>query len=464
MSGRVTLLGAGPGNPELLTLIGKRRLGEADVVLYDRLIDPSLLSFTNDDATLVDVGKMPLHHKVKQSQINEMLVDYANSGKKVVRLKAGDPYVFGRGGEEAQILQQQGINFEIIPGITSAIAGLAAAGIPITHRDFASSFHVITGHHKKDGQQLDWENIANQEGTLVFLMGMAQLPNICHQLIAHGKAVETPVAIIQWATQWRQKMVSGDLSNIVELVNKNGLSSPALIVVGNVVKLSKQLNVAKPLAGVHVLVPYSKRQRLFNCLEDLGATADFYQRSIVESVPAKLPVLDSYSSILFDDYLAYKEFIKLLTASKKDIRALVGKKILAGNQSVANHLAKQGLLVDEVVATNKLSDDVLEVGGQNSSYSHKEFLSLYKRKEQTHELPFDLEEFNAVIFPSTASLRDFKSTLNEEQFKQLKDLTAFVMGQSIYDLATQNGFKKVINCQPNIKATIEQVKEELASE
>ena len=143
---------------------------------------------------------------------------------------------------------------------------------------------------------------------------------------------------------------------------------------------------------------------------------------------------------------------------------MVGKKILAGNQSVANHLAKQGLLVDEVVATNKLSDDVLEVGGQNSSYSHKEFLSLYQRKEQTHELPFDLEEFNAVIFPSTASLRDFKSTLNEEQFKQLKDLTAFVMGQSIYDLATQNGFKKVINCQPNIKATIEQVKEELASE
>ena len=199
-------------------------------------------------------------------------------------------------------------------------------------------------------------------------------------------------------------------------------------------------------------------------MEDLGATADFYQRSIVKSVPAKLPVLDSYSSILFDDYLAYKEFIKLLTASKKDIRALVGKKILAGNQSVANHLATQGLLVDEVVTTTKLSDDVLEVGGQNSSYSHKEFLSLYQRKEQTHELPFDLEEFNAVIFPSTASLRDFKSTLNEEQFKQLKDLTAFVMGQSIYDLATQNGFKKVINCQPNIKATIEQVKKELASE
>ena len=279
MNGRVSLLGAGPGDPELLTLIGKRRLNEADVVLYDRLIDPSLLAFTSEDASLINVGKMPLHHKVKQSKINEMLVDYAKSGKKVVRLKAGDPYVFGRGGEEAQVLQEQGINFEIIPGITSAIAGLAAAGIPITHRDYASSFHVITGHHKKDGQQLDWANIAGQEGTLVFLMGMAQLPNICRQLVSHGKNKETPVAIIQWATQWRQKMAIGDLSNIVKVVNEKKLSSPALIVVGDVVKLSGQLSVSKPLAGVHVLVPYSQRQRLFNSLVDLGATADFYRRA-----------------------------------------------------------------------------------------------------------------------------------------------------------------------------------------
>ena len=234
MNGRVTLLGAGPGNPELLTLIGKRRLNEADVVLYDRLIDPSLLAFTNNEAELIDVGKLPLHHKVKQSKINEMLVDYAKQGKKVVRLKAGDPYVFGRGGEEAQVLQQFGVNFEVIPGITSAIAGLAAAGIPITHRDYASSFHIITGHHKKNGQQLDWENIAHQEGTIVFLMGMAQLPNICQQLVEHGKSSQTPVAIIQWATQWRQKMVIGDLENINELVARHHVVIPPIRWVGSI--------------------------------------------------------------------------------------------------------------------------------------------------------------------------------------------------------------------------------------
>ncbi len=464
MNGRVSLLGAGPGDTELLTLIGKRRLNEADVVLYDRLIDPSLLAFTSEDASLINVGKMPLHHKVKQSKINEMLVDYAKSGKKVVRLKAGDPYVFGRGGEEAQVLQEQGINFEIIPGITSAIAGLAAAGIPITHRDYASSFHVITGHHKKDGQQLDWANIAGQEGTLVFLMGMAQLPNICRQLVSHGKNKETPVAIIQWATQWRQKMAIGDLSNIVKVVNEKKLSSPALIVVGDVVKLSGQLSVSKPLAGVHVLVPYSQRQRLFNSLVDLGATADFYRRASLESTTVKLPSLSSYSTILFDDFPAYQRFIQLLVDSGQDLRALAGKRILARNKVVARHLKKQGLLVDDIATLNQLAGQILEVGGEDAFYKGTDFLNLYHRQRQEKVLPFELTEFNAVIFPSTASLRDFTAALDSKQIKQLKDITAFVMGQSIDDLARKVNFKKVVNCQPNVEATIKQVKEELTGD
>ena len=202
MIGRVTLLGAGPGNPELLTLLGKRRLKEADVVLYDRLINPSLLALVPAQAERIDVGKLPNFHKVKQSVINQLLVDYAQNGKQVVRLKAGDPYVFGRGGEEGQFLREHGVTFDVVPGLTSAITGLAAVGIPITHRDYASSFHVITGHRQADGRQLDWENIAHQEGTLVFLMGMAALTDICQSLMSHGRQVTTPVAIVQWATQW----------------------------------------------------------------------------------------------------------------------------------------------------------------------------------------------------------------------------------------------------------------------
>lgn len=291
-------------------------------------------------------------------------------------------------------------------------------------------------------------------------MGMAQLSNICQQLIDHGKDPQTPVAIIQWATQWRQKMVIGDLSNIVELVNKNGLSAPALIVVGNVVKLSKQLNIAKPLKGIHVLVPYSKQQRLFNKLEDLGATADFYQRTTVESIPAKLSDLDSYSSILFDDFVAYKKFIQLLINDGQDIRVLAGKKVLAGNRAVAKHLRDQGILVDGVDISNELPGHLLEVGGQNAIYKNAEFLSLYDRQPQVKTLPFNLAEFNAVIFPSTASLFDFKSVLNNKQIEQLKNITAFVMGESLYDIAKQMSFKKVVSSQPDINGTIDRVKEE----
>lgn len=460
MNGRVTLLGAGPGNPELLTLIGKRQLNEADVVLYDRLIDPSLLAFTNNEAELIDVGKLPLHHKVKQSKINEMLVDYAKQGKKVVRLKAGDPYVFGRGGEEAQVLQQFGVNFEVIPGITSAIAGLAAAGIPITHRDYASSFHIITGHHKKNGQQLDWENIAHQEGTIVFLMGMAQLPKICQQLVKHGKSSQTPVAIIQWATQWRQKMVIGDLENINELVARHQLSSPALIVVGQVVKLSKQLNINKPLTGVHLLIPFSEHQRLFNSLEDLGATADFYQRALIEPLEVTLPSVDEYDAIIVDNVLAYHQFITLLIKNGIDVRQLIDKKIIASNHRVAQALQKTGILAIKGMPQDIPVKRTIEIGGSKPTYNIGTFLSLYEKKKRSLVLPFDLKEFSAVIFPSTASINDFLASLSKEQLSQVSMLKAFAMGKKVQQAAIQAGFGHVVICPPDVKKTVIQVKEE----
>lgn len=461
MNGRVTLLGAGPGDPELLTLIGKRRLHEADVVLYDRLIDPSLLAFTSDKASLVDVGKLPENHKVKQSQINQLLVDYARDGKNVVRLKAGDPYVFGRGGEEAQVLEQQGVVFEVVPGITSAIAGLAAGGIPITHRDYASSFHIITGHHKKDGQkELDWGNIAHQEGTLVFLMGMAQLPTICRELVAHGKEKTTPVAVIQWATQWRQKMVTGDLATINDLVARHHISSPALIAVGDVVKLSAQLNVSRPLQGVHVLLPYSKRQRLFNQLVDRGATADFYQRTAKQALTADLTVVDQAPVLLVDSIAAYQQFVNQLVNTGKDLRALTGKKIIALNQVVARHLATAGLIADGVLAEVNLPTDYVELGGEKPLTTGGHFLPLYQKAPHPRPLPFDLAEFNAVVFPSTDSLNDFVLALDDSQRAQLAGLKAFAMGPTISAAATKLGFREVIDCQSEIQETVKAIEEE----
>ncbi|RSX50076.1 uroporphyrinogen-III C-methyltransferase [Bifidobacterium callimiconis] len=236
-TGLVSLVGAGPGDPELLTLRGKRRIEEADVIVYDRLVNPELLEFARDDAERIDVGKSAHHHPVKQREINDMLARLALEGKRVVRLKSGDPFVFGRGGEEQKYLRDRGVRVEIVPGITSAIAGPAAVGIPVTHRDYASSFHVIAGHRKREGHELDWDNIAHMEGTLVFLMGMESLDRITGNLIANGKPADTPIAVIQWATREQQRAVRSDLAGIRAAVDEAGLGAPALIVVGGVASL-----------------------------------------------------------------------------------------------------------------------------------------------------------------------------------------------------------------------------------
>ncbi|WP_243674203.1 uroporphyrinogen-III C-methyltransferase [Lentilactobacillus kisonensis] len=306
MSGFVSLVGAGPGNPELLTLLAKRRLVEADVILYDRLVNPALLMETT--AETIDVGKLPHHHKYSQYKINDLLVTLANQGKRVVRLKAGDPYVFGRGGEESQFLKANHVDYEVVPGITSAIAGLGAVGIPITHRDFASSFHVITGHRKKTGEELDWPNIAHQEGTLVFLMGMEQLENIVDNLIKNGKDQQTPVAVIQWATHWNQRSVLSDLTHIAEVVTKEQIGSPALIVVGKVAELMKTLQPKPALFGQHILVPYKLQSRLFSQLQDAGASVGFFQRGASRQLDFQLPDLTKPASLLVYDISAYQSF------------------------------------------------------------------------------------------------------------------------------------------------------------
>ncbi|PJM72487.1 uroporphyrinogen-III C-methyltransferase [Bifidobacterium primatium] len=235
--GLVSLVGAGPGDPELLTLRGKRRLEEADAVVYDRLVNPELLEFARADAERIDVGKSAHHHPVKQQEINDLLARLALDGKRVVRLKSGDPFVFGRGGEEQRYLRGLGVQVEVVPGITSAIAGPASVGIPVTHRDYASSFHVIAGHRKRAGHELDWDNIAHMEGTLVFLMGMESLGRIVGELLANGKPADTPIAVIQWATRENQRAVKSDLRGIETAVEAAGLGAPALIVVGGVASL-----------------------------------------------------------------------------------------------------------------------------------------------------------------------------------------------------------------------------------
>jgi uroporphyrin-III C-methyltransferase len=243
MTGKVYLVGSGPGDPELLTIKAKRLIESAEVILYDQLPGEAILKMLPESAEKIDVGKYAGNHKLSQWQINELLVKRAKEGKIVVRLKGGDPYLFGRGGEEAQTLAQEGIEVEIVPGITSAIAVPAYAGIPITHRDYASMVTFITGHEdpEKEDTALDWELLARFKGTLVILMGVSMLPRNVKELVKHGKSIDTPVAVIERGTRPDQRVTIGTLADIVGLCKQRKVKAPAITVIGDVVKLHHEL-------------------------------------------------------------------------------------------------------------------------------------------------------------------------------------------------------------------------------
>ncbi|EHK9049169.1 uroporphyrinogen-III C-methyltransferase [Vibrio vulnificus] len=238
--GEVALVGAGPGDPELLTLKALNYLQQAEVVLYDYLVSDEIMALAANDAILVCVGKRAGHHSVPQEKTNQLLVDFAKQGYKVVRIKGGDPFVFGRGGEELEVLADAGITFQVVPGITAAAGATAYAGIPLTHRDYAQSAMFITGHLKAESDQLDWSTLARGQQTLVIYMGLMKSNYIQEQLIKHGRRAQTPIAIIERGTQLSQKVFKGQLSELSDLAKK--AEAPALIVIGEVVQLSQKLD------------------------------------------------------------------------------------------------------------------------------------------------------------------------------------------------------------------------------
>lgn len=240
--GEVCLIGAGPGDPDLLTFKALRLLQSADVVLYDRLVSPAIVDLARRDAEKVYVGKAQSNHAVPQDQINQLLIDYAKKGLRVVRLKGGDPFIFGRGGEEIEGLAELGIPFQVVPGITAAAGCASYAGIPLTHRDYAQSVRFVTGHLKSDSSDLNWPELVGTQQTVVFYMGLSNLAKICAQLIAHGREANTPIAIIQKGTTADQKVIIGTLADLPAEVARQKIKAPTLIIVGEVVELHKKLN------------------------------------------------------------------------------------------------------------------------------------------------------------------------------------------------------------------------------
>ncbi|MGG1658554.1 uroporphyrinogen-III C-methyltransferase [Brevibacillus sp. NRS-1366] len=245
-AGKVYLVGAGPGDPKLITVKGMECLQQADVIVYDRLANPALLEYAPKTAERIYCGKLPDHHTMRQESINELLAEKALEGNIVVRLKGGDPCVFGRAGEEAEHLAERGISFEIVPGVTAGIAASAYAGIPVTHRDHGSSFAVVTGHLREDKPELavdKWRALAEGIDTVAFYMGVGNLPLIRTQLIRHGRDPQTPVAVIAWGTLPQQTTVTGTLADIEDRVAENPhISNPAIILVGEVVKMREKIN------------------------------------------------------------------------------------------------------------------------------------------------------------------------------------------------------------------------------
>ncbi len=249
-SGKVALVGAGPGDPDLLTVRALRLIQQADVVLYDNLVSKDILQLIPEGCERIFVGKRRGNHTLPQEAINELLVRLAKEGKKVVRLKGGDPFIFGRGGEEIETLAEQGVSFQVVPGITAASGVAAYAGIPLTHRDHAQACVFVTGHLKNDSMDLDWEQLARPSQTVVVYMGLHGLDQLCHQLVAHGLDARTPAAIVQQGTTKQQKVVTGHLESLPRKALEAQLQAPTLIIIGGVVLLHQRLSWFDPKTGV----------------------------------------------------------------------------------------------------------------------------------------------------------------------------------------------------------------------
>lgn len=372
--GKVYLVGAGPGDPKLITVRGLQCIRECTAIVYDRLASPRLLKEAPKSAKRVYVGKLPDRHTMKQEDINQLLVDLALEGHIVTRLKGGDPTIFGRVGEEAELLNAHHIQYEIVPGITSAISVPAYAGIPVTHRDHASSLSIITGHEKTEKleKSIYWEKVTQATGTLLFLMGVAKIQYIAEQLIKYGRDPHTPVALVRWGTTPEQKTLVGELHNIAEKVAHHKFESPAIIIVGDVVKQRETLLWYEklPLFGLRVLLTRAQEQNasFVSKIEELGGEPCEFPVISLEKVKDTNKIaaiadvcsrIEHFEWIILTSTNGVNHFFEWLAHYQVDMRRLANAKFVAVGPKTSEALKARGIYVD-VIAERFDAEGVLE--------------------------------------------------------------------------------------------------------
>jgi uroporphyrinogen III methyltransferase/synthase len=418
VKGKVYLVGAGPGDIGLLTIKGLKCLKKADIVVYDFHLNAQVLNHINLEAEFYYAGKRGGMHSMTQKEINHLLIEKAKKGKVICRLKGGDPFVFGRGGEEAEALSEEGISFEVVPGVSSAIAAPAYAGIPLTHRLYSSSFAVVPGNEdpEKKESSIDWARLAKGIGTIVFIMAVKNIASVCHRLIENGRDPETPVAVIRWGTRAEQTTVVSNLKEIAKLVKEKDIRPPAVMVVGDVVNLRKKLKwyEKKPLFGQRVLVT-RERPGAFEELEELGAeiigfpTIKIVPPADWKELDTAIDRISSYGWLILTSVNGVKFLLKRLADKDRDIRDLKGIRICAVGTKTASYIKKYGIKVDLVPekfnAEGLIEAFIKEEGtvNRNSSRPLKDVRILMPRAEVAREVfPEKVRELGGEIDVVTA--------------------------------------------------------------
>ncbi|PID82290.1 MAG: uroporphyrinogen-III C-methyltransferase [Clostridiales bacterium] len=486
---KVYIVGVGPGDWQLLTLKAERVIKDADVVVYDRLVSRKVISMINKRTEKIYVGKKPNLHIVPQERINEILIEKAKENKMVVRLKGGDPFVFGRGAEEIYGLVENDIPFEVIPGITSSISVPAYAGIPVTHRNESASFHVFTGHFKEGepAEKLDFETLAKLEGTLIFLMGMKHLSDITKGLIKSGKDPLTPVAVIERGTMPSQAQLIGRLEDIAEKAKSGGFKPPAIIVIGDVVSHQETLSwfTNRPLYGKSIMVTRARAQasKLSSKLENLGAnvievpTIFIDECELLKDDIYKLKNLNEYSWLIFTSVNGFEFFFKKLLDNKIDIRSLVGLKIAAIGKATKSVIEQSGIKVD-FVPSNYNSDDMIKELLPNLNKGEKllyikgelakgilcnklsqngfccESLITYKTISQPLEENVFDNEVDVITFTSASTVNFFYEALSDDKKQMYLDVPCICIGPKTRESAEKRGFKNITVSE---EATIDSV-------